>query len=635
MGLFYSAAKPYVLAELAARKAKGYSDSRRQLGTYVIMTTAGGTVNSTGDSSLSGRYSASTGKPKPALTNLTIEMSGDYGTLKKGAASVQCFDKASFEEFEKAFLIPGTDIIIKFGRDGASGPALNGKFDGVVYDYSFKLNKQLGYDCELKIMSKGSMLTEMNVNSKLKDTGRTFVSDFEGFNDISSVVNMFDVFDYDVRENMDDHEDLDSDDGESFTMGKNQHLAGTDCPDSGPDPTQDGMVGGNIIYCSLGYIVKTMINKELLNNNAEADTTTKKHKLKIICNDQVTIGRNFDFMFPANPQKVLFGSGKTRNEKFGGNGGSWFGACKHWGGDFEKETYTLDGKGGTAKLANIWISRDIVRAAGGAGAMGGGSGHKEKRAEGSKTSVQSFLATLFGEIYTNSGGAWDLTLTSLGKEQAASYGVPFSETNMYVVDRNWCPGTGAKKMQFNAMNASSFDNSTRNVQITGKVPKDMAAAAMIGGTGTASGKKGTAVANLLKKDGVGGAVASFMARIQELADRGKIMKAMKENLELIHDNGYSEEEITSAKTNLKAYVEGGQSPGEKAKFRKDMYPLELSVTLDGINGIDFGNACTSDLVPSRYYAGTPRICFTVIKTKHSFSGNDWITDVETICRMEP
>ena len=185
------------------------------------------------------------------------------------------------------------------------------------------------------------------------------------------------------------------------------------------------------------------------------------------------------------------------------------------------------------------------------------------------------------------------------------------------------------------MNASSFDNSTRNVQITGKVPKDMAAAAMIGGTGTASGKKGVAVANLLKEGGVGGAVAKFMARIQSLSEEGKIKKAMKENLELIHDNGYSEEEITSAKTNLKAYVEGGQSPGEKAEFRKDMYPLELSVTLDGINGIDFGNACVSDLVPSRYYAGTPRICFTVIKTKHTLSGNDWITDVETICRMEP
>ena len=635
MGLFYSAAQPYVLAELEARKTKGYAESRRLLGTYVTMTTDGGVINSTSNSSQESRYSKSTGKPSPALQSLKIEMSGDYGTLKKGSATVKCFDKPSFESFEQAFLIPGTDIVIKYGRDGGQGPALNGTFDGVVYDYSFKLNNQLGYDCELKIMAKGSMATEMNVNSKLKDTGRTFTSDFEGFNDISSVVNICDVFDYDVQEKMDDQEDLSSDGGESFSFSgfSNAHMAGTDSPDAGPEPTQDGMVGGNIIFCSLGYIVNRLINSELLNNNAEAATTTKKHNLKIYCNDQVTIGRSFDMIFSSNPMKVLI-TGKERNEKYGGNGAAWAGACKWWGEDFESAK-VIDGSR-IAKLANIYISRDVLRRAAGAGAMGGGSGHKEKRAEGSKTSVQAMLATIFGEIYTNSGGAWDLTMTSLGKEQAADYGVPFEENAMYIVDRNWVPGTGAKKMRFDALNAKDFDNSTRNVQITGKVPKDMAAAAMIGGTGTASGKKGAVTANILKKGGkVGNAISSFFERLGALADEGKIKKAMLENRELIHDNGYSEEEIISARTNLKAYIEGGQSAAEKAEFRKDMYPLELSVTLDGINGIAFGNACTSDLVPSRYFEGTPRVCFTVTKTAHTFAGNDWTTDVETICRVEP
>ena len=623
-GLFYSAARPYVLAEIEARKKQGYAESRRQLGIYIKMTTKGGYIDSTDDTSIASRYSKSTGKPTPALQNLKIEMSGEYGTLKRGNATVKCFDKASFEEFEKAFLIPGTDIVIEYGRIGGQGPALNGKFDGVVYDYSFKLNNQLGYDCELKVMAKGSMATEMNVNSKLKDTGRTFTSDFDGFNDISSVVNICDVFDYDVQEQMNAQEDLSSDDGESFSFSgiDNAHMAGTDCPDSGPEPTTDGMVGGNIIFCSVGYIVNRLLNQELLNNNAEADTTTKKHNLKIYCNDQVTIGRAFDYMFSSNPMKVLITSGKERNEKYGGNGGSWVGACKHWGGDFDSAN-VLDGSR-IAKLANIYVSRDVLRAAAGAGAKGK-DGKADK--EGSKTSVQSFLATIFSEIYTNTGGAWDLTMTSMGKDQCGFYGVPFSENAMYIVDRNWAPGSKVEKLKFNALNAAALDNSTRNVQITGKVPKDMAAAAMVGGSGTASGKKGTEPANVLK--GVIG------KKIQALADKGKLQKAMKENLELIHDNGYSEEEIISARTNLKAYVEGGQSPKEKASFRKDMYPLELSATLDGIEGIQFGNACISDLVPSRYFTATPRVCFTVTKTSHTLSGNDWITDVETICRLEP
>ena len=69
-----------------------------------------------------------------------------------------------------------------------------------------------------------------------------------------------------------------------------------------------------------------------------------------------------------------------------------------------------------------------------------------------------------------------------------------------------------------------------------------------------------------------------------------------------------------------------------------MYPLELTATLEGIAGIQFGNACVTDLTPSRYSnpkGGLPKIVFTVSKTKHSISPNDWTTDVDTICRMEP
>ena len=105
-------------------------------------------------------------------------------------------------------------------------------------------------------------------------------------------------------------------------------------------------------------------------------------------------------------------------------------------------------------------------------------------------------------------------------------------------------------------------------------------------------------------------------------------------MEVIHDTGYNSETISAAKSNLKAYVEGTFSSSEKASFRKDKYPLELSATLDGIAGIQFGNACVTDLAPSRYYDDSPSIVFTVTKTKDSITPNDWITEVDTICRME-
>ena len=627
MGIFYSGAQQFVLDELSARKSKGYVDSRRQKGVYVKMASpsSGGTLDALNSTSLASRYSRSTGKPTPALQNLNIEMSGDYGSLKKGNATVKCFDKPSFEKFEQEFLIPGTEIEIKYGRVDTPGQANNGEFSGVVYDYSFKLNNQLGYDCELKFISKGSMVTEMNVNSKL-ESGKTFTSNYDGWNAISDVINICDVFDYDVQNDMDDQVDLDEDESFSYPSKKypSAHVAGTDCPDAAPEPTEDGMVGGNIVYCSLGYIVNKLINDDLLTKNAEADSTTRKGRLdmKYICNNVVTIGRNYPLIFSANPMKVLITSGNKRNEKYGGEGAGMFGACKWWGKGFESsaEDPVLTGRK-TAHLANILISRDVLRKCAGAGASGD---------EGSKTSINSFLGEIFKEIYTNSAGAWDLTATLLTEVQAREMDTKWERDSMYIVDRNWAPGSDAEKIHLNALNASSFDNSTRNVAITGKVPKDMAAAAFVGGTGTVSGKKGTVVSEILK-----GTVGGSVSRLEAFSEAAKLQKALLTNRELIHDNGYSEEEISSAKTNLKAYVEGGTTPTEKAEFRKDMYPLSLSATVDGINGIQFGNACQSDLVPSRYFLGSPKVCFTVIKTSHSISGNDWITDIETICRAEP
>ena len=105
MGVFYSAAQDYVLDELAKRKQKGYTESRRQAGVWVTLETygdnGGGYLSSTDNTSMASRYSKSTGRPTPALTKLKVEMSGEYGSLKKANATVKCFDKPSFEEFQE------------------------------------------------------------------------------------------------------------------------------------------------------------------------------------------------------------------------------------------------------------------------------------------------------------------------------------------------------------------------------------------------------------------------------------------------------------------------------------------------------------------------------------------------------
>mgnify|MGYP001370743333 CR=1 FL=1 len=65
------------------------------------------------------------------------------------------------------------------------------------------------------------------------------------------------------------------------------------------------------------------------------------------------------------------------------------------------------------------------------------------------------------------------------------------------------------------------------------------------------------------------------------------------------------------------------------------FPLKLSLTLDGIEGFQFGDTITTSYLPDRYKTpyGNLKIVFTVTKYEHKISNNDWTTTVEALCRI--
>ncbi len=76
-----------------------------------------------------------------------------------------------------------------------------------------------------------------------------------------------------------------------------------------------------------------------------------------------------------------------------------------------------------------------------------------------------------------------------------------------------------------------------------------------------------------------------------------------------------------------------QSP-DGGPNRSVPYPLNLSVTIDGIEGIIFGNTVTTNYLPSIFKdeAGD-KIVFTVTQVDHDISISDWTTTINTVCRM--
>ena len=60
----------------------------------------------------------------------------------------------------------------------------------------------------------------------------------------------------------------------------------------------------------------------------------------------------------------------------------------------------------------------------------------------------------------------------------------------------------------------------------------------------------------------------------------------------------------------------------------------MTLKILGVQGFRFGDTILTSMLPPKYKdkIGNARICFTVLKVKHTF-GESWETELETQCRI--
>ena len=68
-----------------------------------------------------------------------------------------------------------------------------------------------------------------------------------------------------------------------------------------------------------------------------------------------------------------------------------------------------------------------------------------------------------------------------------------------------------------------------------------------------------------------------------------------------------------------------------ANLKTAIFPIKLKVTMDGIEGFQYGNAITTNWIPAQYREA--KVYWTVVKVRHRIENNDWITELETIYRV--
>ena len=143
-------------------------------------------------------------RPNPGITSFSIESKGTYGTIRDATIQFPVFSLEELEIMEKLYFRPGFSAIVEWGhtayldKNGNLVQSLSsilnknnqlfekGKFDaiedllkgiksstsynydsfiGYIKNFSYKFNKQGGYDCSISIISKGELLDSLQANT--------------------------------------------------------------------------------------------------------------------------------------------------------------------------------------------------------------------------------------------------------------------------------------------------------------------------------------------------------------------------------------------------------------------------------------------------------------------------------------
>ena len=160
----------------------------------------------------------------------------------------------------------------------------------------------------------------------------------------------------------------------------------------------------------------------------------------------------------------------------------------------------------------------------------------------------------------------------------------------------------------------------KNISISSKPPGPMAAAAFAEARGDSAKMKSQQVDVRAGKSG-GNVDESTKAL-------GEITKLKEQMIKVGVSDKFSQD-LKGAYTTYKR----AQTDSKNAHWlNKAIYPVNLTLTIDGINGFTFGDVLKTNLVPAQYNAAG--LVFVITKVGHTIKDGVWETTLETKARLD-
>lgn len=558
--------------------------------------------------------------PKPHLNSVKISSDGDFGSLKKCEVAFTVHSVTDLNNCQPFFDI-GADVVINYGWSITSpGAGSNGKFEGIIYNFSYTVNESGGFDCITYGIAKGVSVLPINITAGTPVDSMTS----DSLDKTKVAVNILDV----LRKNS--NLLTESKTVDRYGFGKDEII---DTP-SGTSSIKSAerayitleklidLVNNNLLIELIDDVLNDDFKVELnnlatvSNNNTGgvsvglqpgasisggqgANPTTgvrqstkrvEEKDFLIVCNSTYTRGlipeRTTD-LISANPLQVIF------------PGFSTYGSKTYFQNAVEEIKQFKSGDISKILLSIDWLATLFET-------IGLETQDRQKSAD---QSITKFLINIFNAISDNSGTRFKLSMTSL----------PDNDSKFVISDINYID----KKITPYTLTAVNKQGICRRISLTSKVPSAMATVAFVSGRSSST-----------TQSTVAGAVLNNLSVSENSQKLLSYRQSLEKLINAAAESRYDANDVNSLRTALKNVYENASQVNKQLGGQSSIpYPIDFSATLDGIEGFQFGNTITTNYLPAVYQNG--RVAFTVTKVEHTIQNNDWITTLSTVCRLIP
>jgi hypothetical protein len=554
-------------------------------------------------------YNASRNVPnKPLLSEIEITNEGPLGSMLRGVFKFTIYPELTqtgfdLEGIEKAFFIPGNEVSIKWGWSvsGNSNNACQGEFDGIIYNFNWSLNEDLSVSATVSAVSPSAI--SMGISAEM-----TTKTDIDGVDsdviDAASIEmrgsNLVKVIDEDLAALGAGSGSIQLTEGQPYYVPK------------------ESTVSRKLDYFAIGLPFQESEDTDLNNLPPPISQVFWYVKLGSIAEFINALLEDFD-----DPIKTIF-----RVQAFG-NQTQYL---KDIRSAFPIEVYFPDYKMGsygdlnpfteensplteempenTINIGNILIGVDYIKTT-----------FEELIEENSANinykNLTKFLEEITKKINHASGNIYQLTNIMFEPKQNNIKNASGTSI-LSIEDFNLHTGLTVDPFQFDS---TIFKPIIRDVNISCYPPGPSATAAFVAARGNT--KPETSDVQLATNEQRDKRVfwREYTTAIRNMQSLERIAKSRGFNLNW--SESYRAHLVKYKKTSLNT---------DAHWLNNAVYPIDLSITIDGINGFKFGDTLTTQMIP-RIYNTDYNMVFTVSKIIHSVKEKDWQTTIETKSRI--